>query len=565
MKYQYVPIIWWLFAATIITLFLGIYAIVRRRDAKGADTFAIAMLLGSIWTIFNALNISGATLETKIFWNNMVYIPCGFTPVVFLALCMQFTGYEAWLKTKKILLLIVPPAVFCLIKWTDVTYGLIHSNMHLAYYGPYLCMDNTYGPVFYIDIAYTFLISAASLILLVRALFFQNTIYRRQALALLVMMLIPHIFYITQLPFVNANAVPYDLTSLTFAPGGLIMTWALFGLKLFDLVPVARATVVETMETGVMVLDMQGRIIDINPAFLKILGLPPSTVTGQSIEVVCPIPDLLAACLDSNTVEEEILIESGEIMGNFEFLFSPLTDNHGKLIGRLVMCYDITEKRKAQQYHLQQQARLMVIEEQERIARDLHDNLGQLLAFISMQAQGVRQEFIDAGVEIASDNLDKLVGVTQTAHAEVRAYIKNARKLVLIEKDFISALDNEIETFQRLCDIEITTDIPRGFTGQDLSPHTKVNIINIVKEALNNVVKHARAQSVMVSIFTEPGVMGITVKDDGQGFDVNEKSDSSREKYGLRIMKERAEEIGAQIDIKSDKEIGTRVSLQVPV
>jgi len=563
MKYQYVPIIWWSLAAAVITLFLGVYAILRRRDAKGAGTFAVAMLLGSIWTVFNALNISGATLETKFFWNNMVYIPCGFTPVVFLALCMQFTGYEAWLKTKKILLLMVPPAVFFLIKCTDVTYGLIHSNMQLAHYGSYLYLENTYGPVFYIDIAYTFLVSAASLVLLLRSLFFKNSIYRRQALALLVMMLIPHVFYLVQLSFIHAW--PYDMTSLTFVPGGLVMTWALFGLKLFDLVPVARATVIETMETGVMVLDPQDRIIDINPAFLKILGLPLSRATGRSIEAVCLIPDLLAACLDQNTSEVDLSIESGGFTRDYEFLFSPLTDNYERLIGRLVMSYDITEKRKAQEYHLQQQARLIVIEEQERIARDLHDNLGQLLAFISIQAQGVRQEFMDAGVEIASNNLDKLVGVTQTAHAELRAYIKNARKLALIEKDFISALNNEIETFQKLCDIKINTNIPRGFNGQDLSPHTKVNIINIVKEALNNVVKHARAQKVTVSIINEPGLLGIAVEDDGQGFDINENSVSSREKYGIRIMEERAEEIGAQIDINSTIGTGTRILLQVPV
>lgn len=565
MKFQYHPYVWLIIISCVITLFLGVYAITQRRNAKGATTFALTMMLMTAWSIIYILVFSSANLSARFFWDNVIYIPVGFTPILFLALSMEFTGYDDWIYSKKILWFTIWPVLFFFIKWTDLRYGLVYYDMHMEHFGTYMVLAKKYGPIYYLNIIYILLLNLASFTLLIRGLLFKNTVYRRQSLSLLAAFFIPHIPYAYFLYTKSSLLLPLDATILFFGPMGLTLAWGVFRLKLFDLVPVARATVVETMEAGVLVLDLQDRIIDINPTFQKMLGSPPSRAIGQDIEAVCFIPDLLAACLDQKTTELELSIESGEPIRYYQFLFSPLTDKHDRLIGRLVMSYDITEKRKAQQYHLQQQARLLVIEEQERIARDLHDNLGQLLAFISMQAQGVRQEFINAGVEIASHNLDKLVGLSQTAHDEVREYIQNARKLVLIEKDFMTALNNEISTFKKFCDIDITTDVSQQFTGQYLPPHTKVNIINIIKESLNNVVKHAGAQKVTVSINNEQDIVRISIEDDGQGFDISENSDSSQEKYGLRIMKERAEEIGANIDIQSDKEIGTCITFRVPL
>lgn len=563
MSFQYVPVIWVEIAASMITLFLGIYAMLRRRDAKGASTFAFTMILASFWCIFNALVISGADVYTKSFWLSLLYIPCGFVPVLLLSLCMQFTGYDDWVDNKRVWWLLVLPVIFFLIKCTDYKYGLIMSGMHLDYSGPYAVLDRKLGTVFYIDLVYTYLITLSSLLLLVRTLFLKNTIFRRQSLSLLLTLIITWVLHI--ITFFVIIGPDFDYTSVAFAPGGLIMAWGFFRFKLFDLVPVARATVFETMDVGVMVLDLQGRVIDINPAFRNILGLPLAKQTGRKIDEVCLLPDLLAACLNQDCAEVEISSNHGDLSSDYQILLSPLDDNRGQLIGRLVIAYDITQKKQAQEYYLQQQWRMAIIEEQERIGRDLHDNLGQLLAFINLQAQGVRQEFINAGIEIASDNLDKLVDVTQAAHKEVREYIQNARNLALVEKDFISALIHELQAFNELAGINVITDIPPGFAGREFLPNMKMNTLNIIKEALNNVHKHAVASNVKIRISYDQEALYITIEDDGQGFDIIQYHSNSPGHFGLFIMQERANEIGAQIDIKSSPGRGTRIAFRVPV
>jgi len=565
MKYQYHPYVWLLIASSMITLFLAIYAIIRRRQAKGATIFALTAIMMTAWSIIYAFSFASADLPSKIFWNVILYIPNVFTPVLYFALCLQFTGYDDWIYNKKILWFTILPVLFVLVKSTDLRFGLIYYDMHIKHVGNYLILGKQFGPVYYALVVYILSLNLASFVLLIRGLFFMNTVYRRQSFALLVALILPHIPYIYFLVSKSSFLKPVDATIVFLGPTALTLAWGIFRFKLFDLVPVARATVFETMDAGVMVLDPQNRIIDSNPAFRNIINMPLAKVAGKNIAVVCSIPDLVQACLDPNISETEVSVNSGSYSRDYQFLLSPITDNRSQVIGRLVISYDITEKKKARQYYLQQQSRLAVIEEQARIARDLHDNLGQLLAFINLQAQGVKQEFVNAGVEIASNNLDKLVLVTQSAHSEVREYIQNTRNLAVIEKDFISALKQELLTFEEQTQIKIIKDLPQGFNGLELSPNTKINTYNIIKEALNNIIKHANATNVKISLEHIEDYLYLNVDDDGKGFDLLQNNKSNQRKFGLSIMQERASEIGAELGIESVIGRGTHIDLRIPV
>lgn len=376
------------------------------------------------------------------------------------------------------------------------------------------------------------------------------------------MIIIPNILYILGLSPIKK----IDITPVFLGPAGLITAWEIFRFKLFDLVPLARAAVIQTMDAGMMVLDIQDRVIDINPAFERIVGLTASQISARRVEeVCCKIPELVNACTDRNCTHAELSIKEKEEAKAYELFLSSLTDSKGRFIGRLVLAYEITEKKKAQQAILKQQWQLAVIEERERMAKDLHDNLGQVLGFINLQAQGIKQELINAEVDIASHRLDKLVNVTQLAHSELREYIRNVRDAASREKEFITSLEKYILHFEEHTGIRVKLDIPRGFTGEELEPDIRFNMLNMVKEALNNVGKHAEAYNVKISFTFGKGQLCAAIEDDGKGFDVIHYGNGDNRKFGLNIMKERAAEIGAKIDIASAPGKGTMVAFCVPV
>jgi PAS domain S-box-containing protein len=564
MQFQYVPYVCPLIISASISLSLGIYALFRRRNAKGSISFILCMLVATIWCTANALEISASNLPTKLFWANMQYFAYCYSPVTLLVLCMQFTGYNEWVQNRKILWLTLLPTIILILVWTDGQHGWIRYDIHMNYGGLFPVIAKKYGPVFFIHAAYSYLLNVSAAALLIRGVFYNNTVYRRQVAALLAglsLIVIPNLLYILGLGPVQR----FDITPVFFGPAGLIIAWGIFRFKLFDLVPLARATVIELMDAGVMVLDLQNRVLDINPAFEKIIGLSTAGITSNRVEEACAnIPGLAEACTDRNITQTEFSIDSGESLRVYELLLSPLVDSRGMLIGRLVISYEITKKKLAEQEYMKQQWKLAVIEERERMARDMHDNLGQVLGFINLQAQGIRQELANAGIGIASHKLDKLVNVTQSAHNEIRAYIRSSRSLSATENDLISDLIREILIFEEQAELKVKLDIPMGFTGEELEPNAKVNVLYIVKEALNNITKHAKALNVRISVAFEQEQLCAVIEDDGKGFNLIQYDKNTRNNFGLNIMRERAAAIGAQIDIESAVDQGSRIVLRVP-
>lgn len=557
MPFQYIPYIWLLIASAVITLSLALNALIRRRKAKGAVSFILNMLLLTIWSLANALEMASLTFATKLFWANIQYFAYGFSPLTLLALCMEFTGYDKWIQNRKVLWLAVIPTIVAILVWTDGLYGLVRYDLQLDYSGLFPVIAKKYGPVFYIHAVYAHLLNFTGWVLLLRAVFLRNTVYRRQAIILLFSLslsILPNILYILGISPVKR----FDLTPVFFGPVGLITAWGIFRFKLFDLVPLARATVIEIMDAGVLVLDLQDRILDINPAFVNIIALPNTQIATKGIAEVCAkIPELVEACLDRSVTQTEFSLRAKEGLRVYELLLSPLTDSKGVLIGRLAITYDITEKKLAQQVFLKQQWRLAVSEERERLARDMHDNLGQVLGFINLQAQGIKQELTQAGVETAMSKLDQLVSVTQEAHQEVRDYIRKTREPAGLEKDFITALTKDIANFAEQTGLKVRVDIPSGFAGEELEPYEQIQLLSIIKEALNNVRKHAEAAYVNIAFALTEEQLCASIEDDGKGFD--RILADHQTKYGLKIMQERASEIGAQVTIRSAIGQGCRI------
>ena len=174
--------------------------------------------------------------------------------------------------------------------------------------------------------------------------FFKKSIYRKQALSLLLgasFIMFPNLIYVTKL----IPSYRFDVTPVSFGPAGLIAAWGLFRYRLFDIVPMAWATVLQVMDTGVMILDSQGRVLDSNPAFEKIVGLGASEIVTRPVREVCAeIPEFADACYEPNIARFEFSVCKDTMQKSYAAVFSPIFSNEGISVGRLVVIYDDTEK-----------------------------------------------------------------------------------------------------------------------------------------------------------------------------------------------------------------------------
>jgi PAS domain S-box-containing protein len=152
-----------------------------------------------------------------------------------------------------------------------------------------------------------------------------------------------NVIYLTHL----SPILDLDLTVAGFAIAGAVMVWNILGLHLFDLSPAARDLLVESMDDGVIVLDRNNRIVDINPAGQRMIGAAASPIGLPAETVFATWPDLIERYRSVEQAQAEIRLDSRIALGpvNVELHISPLRNRRGRLLGRLVNLHDVTAYR----------------------------------------------------------------------------------------------------------------------------------------------------------------------------------------------------------------------------
>lgn len=211
-----------------------------------------------------------------------------------------------------------------------------------------------------------------------------------------------------------------------------------------------------------------------------------------------------------------------------------------------------------EQAELHEQAqKSAVFEERQRLARDLHDAVTQTLFSASLIAD-VLPTLWEKDPALGRQRLQALRELTRGALAEMRALLIELRPAAIAEAELKELLRQLAESITGRARIPVELQIE----GEaDLSPNEKVALYRIVQEALNNIAKHADASHVWIRLTCDGEGLQLKIEDDGAGFD-HDRVDA--EQMGLRIMRERAQNIGASLTIESEQDRGTCITLALP-
>jgi signal transduction histidine kinase len=254
-----------------------------------------------------------------------------------------------------------------------------------------------------------------------------------------------------------------------------------------------------------------------------------------------------------------------------ELIASPLRATDGSFEGIIEALRDITERRRAEEALHQYAQRLRALAarlaevaetERQRLARELHDQVGQNLTALGINLNIVRTQVGEEAVAERSRLDDSLSLVEQTAE-RIRDLMTGLRPPVLDDYGLLAALHWYSEQFARRTGIETRVEgsepIPR------LPPHVENALFRIAQEAFTNVAKHAQATQVSVTVRASDESVRLVVEDDGIGFDhVAQSRRSAEPAWGLLTMSERAEAVGGHCRVESSAGQGTRVSVEVP-
>jgi signal transduction histidine kinase len=200
--------------------------------------------------------------------------------------------------------------------------------------------------------------------------------------------------------------------------------------------------------------------------------------------------------------------------------------------------------------------------ERDRIARELHDSLAQVLGVIHLQLRSLEARAKDEASLGIADELSAIAETADEAYSDVREAILGLRETVREDDGLEGSLREYLRKYSRQTGIVATLNC-EGDTRRALSPRSEVQLLRVVQEALTNTRKHSRAKRAAVRIdCLGPGVT-LTIEDDGVGFDPSTVAGSMEGGFGMKSMRERVEQIGGSIDVHTAPNEGTTIVVRL--
>lgn len=328
--------------STLSMVGLGVYAYNRRSSSPSVLPFALLMFSAAFAAAAYCVELNAESIEQAILLLKIEYVGDALLPLFWFLFASAFvassaTDYPRLLSPRRIAALAAVPAVTILLMWTNEFHHLIYTSLKLREGSALSILVANRGPWYWVSTAYFYVLMAGgALLILLRAARAEGR-FRAQDLVLIAAVALPWVGHALLL----AHLGPYgiDLTPFLFAVSGALLATGIFRYGMFDLVPVARALVLDSIRDGVIVIDRAGRIVDANRAAR-------SAVPGLDDEISSPRSGNLLAALGIPTRgEAEIPLGSGE--GARWYRASALEiDGEGRRHGTAVILADIDESRR---------------------------------------------------------------------------------------------------------------------------------------------------------------------------------------------------------------------------
>lgn len=331
-----------------------------RRFATGSTSLSLLLASVLVWSALYSTRWMDISPDQKVLWFNVMFMGVTALPTLFLIFSLEFTGNTGWLTTRRLWLLSIHPLASLFLVWTNPYHHIYYLSIQ-AHSRTGLVLIR--GPWYFANAAYSYLIVAAALVVLGVSLRRAGPMYRQQYGLLMLGSLIPWLGSLySEFHFHALNGL--DLAPLVFGISGMMCAFVTLRVHFGGLVPVARSYVIENLHDGIAVLDLQNRIVDLNPAMGSFLKHKFSSYMGRHASEIFKAwmedPELLW----KKTETRLELKLPGDPSRYLDLCVTPLYDGNNCLNGRLMVFRDSTERRQVENRlrHVNDRLQLQLIE-----------------------------------------------------------------------------------------------------------------------------------------------------------------------------------------------------------
>ena len=326
-------------------LLTAIYITVARRHRPTWAMGAILLLFCAELTFAHALQNLSSDFASKVFWYKMTHLGFTVTPTAFFCLALRFSGFGHLLTNRNRLFLIFFPALTAGLIFTNEMHDLMWKSAatsQIVYSGGYLSVNNA-GIWYWFFLAYSYLMMGLGFFTISRLVVRSRKIYEWQAGAIVIAGILALLG--TTIDILGLSPIPsFSATALGFAVGTITAALSLARIRRRDLISVSRTAIIDSIDDGILVVDVDKLIVDMNPAAEKLLG---KQAIGMSIDQSLPELALFWDYRSDNIGEVTLVYEDSPRI--FDLRVSAIKDWRGHIVCKVFVFHDITEHKRAEE------------------------------------------------------------------------------------------------------------------------------------------------------------------------------------------------------------------------
>jgi PAS domain S-box-containing protein len=334
------------------------------------------------------------------------------------------------------------------------------------------------------------------------------------------------------------------------------------------------------LDYAIVMLETDGHVRTWNCGAERVFGYTAEEMTGVHFSSLCSAADVAAgmpqaelrASLRAGRLEDEgWRLRKGGAAFWAHVVITPFSDSSTLPVGFAMVTSDLTERRQLDEDFARANERLRALashvnssteREKGRLAREIHDVLGQELTGLKMDAAWItrrlgRPEEHDVVLQRLREMTKQIEGCVQT----VRRIATGLRPGVLDDLGLLAAIDWQVREFETRSGISVVLSVPEEDLSLDRD--RAIALFRILQEVLTNIARHADARTVDVSVHEERGQLTLEMRDDGRG--ITELEATHSQSLGILGIRERVSLLGGVLSIRGDAGVGTRVTVKIPV
>ncbi|MBN1302938.1 MAG: PAS domain S-box protein [Anaerolineales bacterium] len=333
---------------SVVLTIISLYFVLRLTPSTETRMLAIMLGVVAAWTISDTLELVAQTETWSVFWAAVTLVHSSLVSPLWLIFSIRFTGLDKWFSRRRIAALFIIPVITIIMILTHPFQKYLWTSFEYVRIGYLLEANIGLGFWFWVHVTYSYI-----LVLIGTGVLFRNyirtfTFYRRQSTLMVLGALAPLVLNLIKLSKLFPGFTR-DFTSVGFAVASIAFGVAVVRYRLFDLRPVARDAIINSMDDAAISINMRGQVVDINPAGQQLVNLTANEALGMQIESIFPEWTTWIEHVEtSKGMRVEVTLEKGDLLFWFDMHYSQLIDERGQQSGYLIVLRDITDLKQAE-------------------------------------------------------------------------------------------------------------------------------------------------------------------------------------------------------------------------